>query len=62
MYQKNVLDAFTAEVNKAGSPQLMKQYAADKTRRFPRAATCRKLQRLARYYFAASKGKMQGFL
>ena len=62
MYQKNILDAFTAEVFKAGSPQLMKQYSGDKTRRFPRAATCRKLKRLARYYFAASKGKMRGFL
>ena len=62
MYQKNILDAFTAEVNKAGSPQLMRQYSGDKMRRFPRAATCRKLQRLARYYFTASKGKMGGFL
>ena len=62
MYQKNILDAFTAEVIKAGSPQLMKQYSGDKTRRFPRAAICRKLRRLARYYFTAHKGKMRGFL
>ena len=62
MYAKNILDAFMAELTKAGSPQLMKQYAADKTRRFSRAATCRKLQRLARYYFAAKGGKMRGFL
>ena len=60
MYQKNVLDAFTAEVNKAGSPQLVKQYSGDKMQRFPRAATCRKLKRLARYYLTASKGKMRG--
>ena len=58
MYQKNIFDAFLVEVRKAGSPQLMKQYAEDKTRRFPRAATCRRLQRLARYYFTAHKGKM----
>ena len=62
MYQKNIFDAFMAEVVKAGSPQLMKQYAGDKMRRFPRAATCRKLRRLARYYFTAQKGKMGGFL
>ena len=57
VYQKNIFDAFMAEVYKAGSPQLMKQYAGDKQRRFPRAATCRRLQRLARYYFTARNGK-----
>ena len=62
MYLEKISAAFMAEVNKAGSPQLMKQYSGDKTRRFPRAATCRKLQRLARYYFTANKGKMWGFL
>ena len=60
MYLENISNAFMAEVYKAGSPQLMKQYAADKMRRLPRAATCRKLQRLARYYFTANKGKMRG--
>ena len=61
MYQKNILNAFMAEAAKAGSPQLMKQYAGDKMHRFPRATTCRKLQRLARYYFTASKGKEDRF-
>ena len=54
MYLENISTAFMAEVTKAGSPQLMKQYTGDKIRRFPRAATCRKLERLARYYFTAS--------
>ena len=61
MYEKNISDAFMAEVYKAGSPQLMKQYAADKMRRLPRAAIGRKLKRLARYYFATKGGKMGGW-
>ena len=60
MYPKNISDAFMAEVSKAGSPQLMKQYSGDKMRRLPRAAIGRKLQRLARYYFASKGGKMRG--
>ena len=60
MYEKNISNAFMAEVYKAGSPQLMKQYAGDKMRRLPRAAIGCKLQRLARYYFAARHGKMRG--
>ena len=60
MYAKNILDAFRAEVFKAGSPQLIKQYAGDKMQRIPRAAIGRKLKRLARYYFAAKGGKMRG--
>lgn len=60
MYQKNISDAFMAEVLKAGSPQLLKQYAGDKMRRLPRAAIGRKLTRLARYYFATKGGKMRG--
>ena len=60
MYQKNISDAFMAEVYKAGSPQLMKQYASDGTRRLPRSAIGRKLKRLARYYFASKGGKMGG--
>ena len=59
MYEKNISNAFMAEVKKAGSPQLMKQYAGDKMRRLPRAAIGRKLQRLARYYFASKGGKMR---
>ena len=61
MYQKNIADAFMSEVFKAGSPQLVKQYARDKMRRLPRAAIGRKLNRLARYYFASKCGKMRGY-
>lgn len=60
MYEKNIANAFTAEVYKAGSPQLTAQYKADKTRRLPPPVKIRKLQRLARYYFAAKYGKMGG--
>ena len=58
MYAKNIAKAFMAEVYKAGSPQLMAQYAEDKMRRLPPPAIGRKLQRLARYYFATKSGKM----
>ena len=59
MYEENLSAAFTAEVYKAASLQLMKQYAGDKMRRPPRAAIGRKLRRLVRYYFAASSGKLR---
>ena len=61
MYLENISNAFMAEVYKAGSPQLMEQYAGDKMRRLPRAAIGRKLKRLARYYFATKSGKMRGW-